>query len=62
MEIIASTLKTLSNISALVDFQVKQGQISANRAATANRATAFTEVLSRYCSAALACTPVILPV
>ena len=62
MEIIASALKALSNISDLVDFQVKQGQIRANRAATANRATAFTEVLSRYCSTALACTPVILSV
>lgn len=55
MVVIASTLKIFSNLS---DFQVRREQISANRAATANRATAFTEVLSRCCSTALACTQV----
>ena len=48
----------LSQIGDLADFPLTQEQITAN----ANRATAFTKVLSRFCSTGTACTPLVLSV
>ena len=51
-------VSTLSKLSVLAGFPVRQEHITA----TKNRATAFTEELSRYCSTGTACTGAIFSV